>query len=365
MYLPDHGANPYTLYEQLNMKKPDRLIDLSENVNALGQPDGMEKVWQRLFSTIGAYPHMEGEPLRSELAQMHHVLREHVVVTNGAAEGLMAIAQLLKGREAIVLEPSFSEYKRTLRTHGVNVQSLIVDQICDYSIPFYQLEQLLTPNHALYICNPNNPTGVCQTADTMQRLIDLTKRKGALLIVDEAFMDFTEEASSVVGDVMKHPHLIVLRSMTKMYALAGVRLGYIVSQYAQDLAKLLPHWSVSGVAIELGRFCIQQKEFVAKSRMFSNQQRAMMRSFLIEKGATVSNSAVNFISFKPPFETAPFYRYLLERGVVTRHSENFLGLDGEWLRIGMKSEEALQALQEGWLQYENNILYSSRSNRVE
>ena len=365
MQLPDHGANPNTLFQRLGLALPKEVVDLSENVNALGQPAGAKKVWETLFSHIGSYPHMEGEPLRSELAAYLSIDQTYITLTNGAAEALMTIAQFVRGRKAVLLEPSFSEYKRTLLAQDIAVQSVVVDDICTYAVPFEKLCEQLTDNSVLYICNPNNPTGVCQTFETMRQLVHLTREKGALLVVDEAFIDFTDEASSVVHLVADNPHLIVLRSMTKMYGLAGVRLGYIVSQQTPTIAKLLPHWSVSYVALELGRFCLKQQEFVKESRRYSDTTRKKMRSFLQDRQCIVTESAVNFLTFKPPFDVKPFYRYLLKHGIVTRHTENFVGLDGKWLRIGMKEHEKLQLFMERWRQYENDLLHSPRGNRVE
>lgn len=365
MHLPDHGANPNSLFHQLGLEVPEEMIDLSENVNALGQPQGMEQVWTETFHQIGSYPHMQGEPFRSKLASHIHVKTNYVTLTNGAAEGLMAIAQLMRGRKAIVLEPSFSEYKRTLASQNIAIQSVIVEDICTYAIPFQKLEAILTNESVLYICNPNNPTGVCQTLEAMQQLVELTAQKGAKLVVDEAFIDFTNEASSVIHLVEQYPHLFVLRSMTKMYGLAGVRLGYVVSQQAVHVAQLLPHWSVSNVALGLGMFCLQQQSFVEKSRTYSDHMREKMRMFLLSRDCNVTNSAVNFLTFKPPFEVKPFYRYLLQYGIVTRHSENFIGLDGQWLRIGIKEQYKLQLFIERWRQYENDSLHSPRTDRVE
>ena len=365
MYLPDHGANPKALYERLGLTMPEQVIDLSENVNALGQPAGMKEVWQQLFTTLSAYPHMQAEPLRSELASGLSVDASHVVVTNGAAEGLMALAQLVKGREAILLEPSFSEYKRTLQQQGIEVLPLLVDDICSYQVPLERLAEMLHEKSVLYICNPNNPTGVCQSRKMMLQLVELTKKYGAWLIVDEAFIDFTNESSSVVDLVKSNPHLFVLRSMTKMYALASARLGYVVSQQATKLAQFLPHWSVSGVAIELGRFCLQQHDFVKQSKEFSDEQRLDLQHFLRARGCLVTDSSTNFLAFKPPFAVKPFYTYLLSHGIVTRHTENFLGLDGDWLRIGMKDALALAVFKERWQHYENDSLHSPRTNGME
>lgn len=339
MELPAHGANAAALYKAMNLQMPDKVIDLSENVNHLGYPKLVEQQWANLMDKIAGYPHEQAEPFRSQAADVHEVAAQHVVVTNGAAEGLMALAQLFRGQEVVLLQPTFSEYARTLKQQNCVIHSILADDIETYRFNEEILEKQLKDAQACYICNPNNPTGVLLKKHWIEQLIK--KYSHCNFVVDEAFMDWTDESESVVSLVNTHSNLFVVRSMTKMYALAGVRLGYVIGHQAEKLRHYLPHWNVSAIANGIGCLCLHDKEFVMESREKSSKLRSQMMMDLELIGCKVSNSAANFILFRLPEQNNPdeFFKYLLERGIALRHTKNYVGLDGAWFRIAVKSEE--------------------------
>lgn len=339
MELPAHGANAAALYKAMNLHMPDKVIDVSENVNHLGYPKLVEQQWANLMDKIVGYPHDQAEPFRSQAADVHEVAVQHVVVTNGAAEGLMALAQLFNGQEIALLQPTFSEYARTLKQQNCVIHSILADDIETYRFNEEILEKQLKDVHACYICNPNNPTGVLLKKHWIEQLIK--KYPHCDFVVDEAFMDWTDESESVVSLANTYSNLFVVRSMTKMYAMAGIRLGYVLGQQAEKIRHYLPHWNVSAIANEIGSLCLQDKYFVKESREKSSKLRSQMVKDLKLIGCKVSNSAANFLLFQLPeqYNSDKFFEYLLKRGIVLRHTKNYVGLDGAWFRIAVKSEE--------------------------
>lgn len=354
MQLPVHGANAAALYKAMNLQMPEYVIDVSENVNHLGVPKQVEQQWPNLFGKIAEYPNEQAEPFRSKAAEFHQVAAHRVVVTNGAAEGLMALAQFFKGQEVALLQPSFSEYARTLKQQDCVVHSILADEIETYRFKEEILDKQLKEVHACYICNPNNPTGVLLKKHWIERFIK--KYPNCYFVVDEAFMDWTDESESVVSLVNTHSNLFVVRSMTKMYALAGVRLGYVIGQQAEKLRHYLPHWNVSAIANEIGSLCLQDKYFVKESREKSSKLRSQMVKDLKLIGCNVSNSAANFLLFQLPEQYNPddFFTNLLERGIVLRHTKNYVGLDGAWFRIAVKSEEIWTKCKDEIMNYVKN-----------
>lgn len=346
MRLPAHGANAAALYEAMGLVMPARVVDVSENVNSAGLPPSVREQWPRLLEVASGYPHEQAEPFRSNAARQHQVETGHIVVTNGAAEGLMALAQRFTGQHVALLEPSFSEYRRTLLAQGCTVQSIVVDDIVSYSVADEKLTAVLANVHACYICNPNNPTGVLMKCAWLEELIRAYPQ--CQFVIDEAFMDWTDEVESVVSLVAHYPNLFVLRSMTKMYAIAGVRLGYVIGQKAGELARYLPHWNVGGIAIEIGCLCLKEVAFVETSRATSAMLRTQMQHDLRSIGCNVSNSAANFLCFQPPphVDVDPFFKWMLKRGIVLRHTKNYVGLDGAWFRIAVKTPEIWQVCKE-------------------
>ena len=171
MSYPAHGANAEALYKSLHIEMPKNIIDLSENVNVLGQPQEVKQLWPTLLSSLGKYPNEQVEPFRSKIAENHQVAPDYIAVGNGAAECLMVLARHFQHKKAIVLEPSFSEYKRTLQQESVTVHSLLVDDIQTYTIPVERVKQAMEQADVLYICNPNNPTGVLTKKAIIEELL--------------------------------------------------------------------------------------------------------------------------------------------------------------------------------------------------
>lgn len=356
MSYPAHGANAEALYQSLHIEMPENIIDLSENVNALGQPQAVKEMWPTLLASLGKYPNEQVEPFRSKIAQFHQVNPNDIAVGNGAAECLMVLAHHFQQKQAIVLEPSFSEYKRTLQQAGVAVHSLLIDDIKTYSIPIARVKQAMEQADVLYICNPNNPTGVLTKRAVIEELLQHGQQVNCAVVVDEAFIDWTDEVQSVVPRVRSYDNLIVLRSMTKMYALAGVRLGYIISQQAPKFVQAFPHWNVSEIAIQLGCACIHAKDFVEASRKTSDVMRESMKQFLTSYHCRVSDSAANFLLFSLPerMEAQAFFITMLKQGIVLRHTKNYIGLEGQWFRIGMKDTEAMDRFKRAFTEYVQN-----------
>ncbi|MGN7476265.1 pyridoxal phosphate-dependent aminotransferase [Solibacillus silvestris] len=354
MQLPAHGANAATLYKALNLDMPERVIDVSENVNHLGPPPQVQRQWPNLLEKITSYPNEQAEPFRSQISNIHQVAAQHIVVTNGAAEGLMALAQLFREQHVALLQPSFSEYSRTLKQQNCTIHTILAEDISEYRFNDESLEKQILNADACYICNPNNPTGVLLKKQWIEQL--LAKHCHCYFVVDEAFMDWTDESESIVPLIHAYPNLFVLRSMTKMYALAGVRLGYIIGQQADKLHNFLPHWNVSAIAVELGCLCIKEKDYVAESREINSRLRTKMMAELRLIGFEVSNSKSNFILFRLPnkFDPDEFFAYLLKCGIVLRHTKNYSGLDGKWFRIAVKSEGIWKECKEKIMNYVKN-----------
>lgn len=356
MSYPAHGANAEALYNSLHIEIPKNIIDLSENVNALGQPQAVKALWPALLSSLGKYPNEQVEPFRSKIAEYHQVAPDYIAVGNGAAECLMVLARHFQQSRAIVLEPSFSEYKRTLQQEGVAVHSLLVDDIQTYTIPVEYVKQAMEQADILYICNPNNPTGVLTKKAIIEELLQYGQQVDCTIVVDEAFIDWTDEEESVVSLVSTYDNLIVLRSMTKMYALAGVRLGYMISQQAPKFVQAFPHWNVSEIAIQLGCACIDAHDFVEKSRKTSDAMRESMKEFLMAYHCRVSNSVANFLLFSLPehIDAESFFMAMLKQEIVLRHTKNYVGLEGQWFRIGMKQSEAMDQFKRAFTDYVQN-----------
>ena len=350
MELPEHGANPYKVYEKLGIDRPTQIVDFSENVNPAGHPKIIQEAWADLATKITAYPDPAGEPFLSAVANFHGIEKASLFIGNGAAELLALIAERYRGEKAIVVHPTFSEYETTLKAKDVNVIGVLSSEKDGFKLPIDKIKEAMNSAAVLYLCTPNNPTGIMPERDDLVNIIRFGAEKICDIVLDEAFIDFIDESKSFISELSENPHVTIVRSMTKMYAIPGIRLGYVMANptIINEIKALAPHWNVNGVAAHIGALCLEVENYRERAIKHSDAERLKLKVFLEARGCTVTDSAVNFLSFKPgEGKTArKLYQDLLAKGIVLRHSENFQGMDGRWLRIGMKKESDMNMLKE-------------------
>ncbi|MCG7343865.1 threonine-phosphate decarboxylase CobD [Sporosarcina sp. ACRSL] len=346
MQLPEHGANPRRVYENLGMTPPERILDFSENCNPVGPPRAVMELWPDLLTRLNTYPDPSGEPFLSKVADYHGVSKASVFAGNGAAEVLSLIAERYRGKRALVVHPTFSEYEATLLAKGVEIDRLIASEADGFRLPVEAILERLADAAVVYICTPNNPTGVMPEHDDLPAIIHKAREVGCEVVLDEAFIDFLDESRSFIHQLNDFPHVIIVRSMTKMYAIPGIRLGYVVAHpdVIAALKSTAPHWNVNGMAAAIGAVCLGEEAYRQQAIQHARAEREKMTAFLSECGCTVTDSVTNFLSFKPR-DAEKLYIDMLAKGIVLRHSENFRGMDGRWLRIGMKSSEEMEELR--------------------
>ncbi|MDV6379205.1 threonine-phosphate decarboxylase CobD [Sporosarcina sp. GW1-11] len=348
MRLPEHGANCARLYESLNIPVPEKILDFSENCNPAGPPVVVKEAWADLLSTITSYPDPDGQPFRAVAAKFHQVEERCVLVGNGAAELLSLLGECYRGEKVLLIDPTFSEYRATLEASGAEVVSIQAKEEDDFRLPVAQIVDALPKVAAVYLCTPNNPTGILPTLDELLTIVQAAERSRTEVVLDEAFIDFVDESRSFIHHLEKYPHVIVVRSMTKMYAIPGIRLGYLVThpEIVSMVKSRTPHWHVNGVAAEIGALCLNERSYCESAILHAQTERAKMVEFLRAYDCQVIDSVANYLIFAPKQDARVLYRYLLARGIVLRHSENFRGMDGRWLRVGMKSAEQMNSLRE-------------------
>ncbi|MCG3087014.1 threonine-phosphate decarboxylase CobD [Sporosarcina cyprini] len=350
MRLPDHGANPRQLYKRFGLEAPEQILDFSENCNPEGPPQTVLDIWPDLMCKLSAYPHPDGEPFKQAAAAFHNVDAAKLLAGNGAAELLALLAARYRGKRAIVVHPTFSEYEATLRANGVSIQPIVASEENGFQLPLQPILDSMEQADVIYLCTPNNPTGILPTREELRTIILRAREVGTEVVLDEAFIDFVDESLSFIPELDAFPHMIVVRSMTKMYAIPGIRLGYIAADPSiiGEMKKTAPHWNVNGIAAEIGAICLGEQEYRERAIEHAKVEREKITAFLRAEGCTVTDSVSNFLAFslKEGQDANKLYSDMLARGMVLRHSENFQGMDGRWLRVGMKSETDLNLLKE-------------------
>lgn len=356
MKYPEHGANPALLFEALQLNPHQERIDFSVNVNPLGAPAVLEKEWQQLYPYILDYPEPQARSLRNAIAQKELLLEDMILIGNGGSEIIYLVARLFRNHSVLIVEPTFSEYRKACTSEGVEVEHFLLSEEHDWQLDLIRLFPRLVGKKAVFLAHPNNPTGVVYERETLQLLIEHAASLGVTVVLDEAFYDFCEQDCSMLSELERYPNLIILRSFTKMYVIAGIRLGVLFAHtdIVARLAQLQPEWSVNQLAIQIGHLCLYADEHVERTRTYITAERQRVQEKLKQLGFIISKSGVNFylLRTKEKQDLNPLLRYLAENGIVARHTHNFPGLDGCYLRFAVRTREENDQLLlclEGWL----------------
>ncbi|MDQ0428278.1 threonine-phosphate decarboxylase [Planomicrobium stackebrandtii] len=357
MELPNHGANPLRLYEQAGINPPEQILDFSENVHPFGAPGFLAERWPQLLELVASYPDPDGEPFRTAAAEFHRVGANQVAAANGAAEVFTWLARRYRNKRVVLVEPAFSEYRQTLEAEHVEIQAIQLQPENCWQLSVQDVRMAVPGCAALYICNPHNPTGVLLDLDKLREMAQICLEHECELVIDEAFIDFVGESASFMPFLEEFPNVIIVRSMTKMYAIPGLRLGYVISesQTVEQLKHGGAHWNVNALSAAIGADLLKESEYRSKIIKAASEERLKMERFFSENNCRASNSAVNFLTFQlpDPDQSAEFFTDLLKAGIVLRHTESFQGMDGKWFRIGMKSRGNMAKLREAiakWLE---------------
>ncbi|MEC2075723.1 pyridoxal phosphate-dependent aminotransferase [Metabacillus fastidiosus] len=353
MTLPLHGANPQFLYEAMNVKMPEKIIDFSVNTNPFAINDHFDM--SNISTWISEYPDPNCTLLKRKYAEKISVKEEQLLFGNGASQCIFLLAEHFRGKAVGIIEPTFNEYRRACEAFQCTVHTWAINEENEWQVPLNEFESFLKEIDILFLCNPNNPTGT--VFSNIDEIIKLTKKHDVHLVIDEAFYDFCEsENMTSLHHIQQYDHLIILRSVTKMFNLAGARLGYIIAQekLVNELSRKLPTWSVNGIVQQLGLQAVEEMtREVLETRRKINEERKHVCEKLGDLGFYTSSSVTNYYLLRDQVnENAhSLLMYLLENGAVVRHTENFTHLNGKYIRVAVKTKvenDFLLALLEEW-----------------
>lgn len=368
---PSHGGQAAPLLARFGLPPDHSLLDFSANLNPLGPPAWVPSWLAAAAEGLARYPAPDYRAAREAIAREAGVAAEQVLLTNGGAEAIFLVAAAHTGGRAVIVQPTFTEYARACRAFG-----LVVDDRClaapDFRLDPERLAAALAPGTLLWLCRPNNPTATLVPRETIERLLTLAALRDCRVVVDEAFIDFvTPPEESLAPLLARFDNLILLRSLTKLYALPGLRLGYLLANetLVRQLQVHQPPWSVNHLAAELVAPLLADSAFLARTRRWLADEQPRLQAGLAASGLEVVPSRANFFLVRPPRRpadsttqatkttsmtlaaTEALFERLLRSGILARHTHGFPGLDGGWLRLALRDHDAnarlLAAVSEG------------------
>ncbi|MCH5212378.1 MAG: aminotransferase class I/II-fold pyridoxal phosphate-dependent enzyme [Oscillospiraceae bacterium] len=302
-----HGGNAFEYGTEI--------LDFSTNVNPLGTPDAVKAAAAAAIRNIDKYPDYKCTELRKAISAREGVPEDWIICGNGAAELIYTAMYAIKPDEAIVHDPTFSEYAAAVRAAGGNVSD------SDGDVEF--------------ICNPNNPTGLLTPKEAIKEAL----KSGRTVFADECFIEFVMNAKdySCVDWMKEYKNLVILKSFTKMYAMPGLRLGYLMTSDKELINKMYlsrQPWSVSSIAQAAGIAAAKDTNTPEFMRSYIRSARAALESGFDRLGIEYLPSAANFIIFK---SEPGLKEKLLKHRILIRDCSDFKGISGRFYRVAVRT----------------------------
>jgi threonine-phosphate decarboxylase len=385
---PTHGGRLAPLLARFGLPPGHAVLDFSANINPLGPPEWLGGWLADAAVGLARYPDPDDQCAEWAIAEHSGVSPEQVLVTNGGIEAIFLAAALHGGKRAVIITPTFAEYAQACGHYGLEVATLGLEAGPDagHSAPvalnLEAAERAMQGAAVMFICRPNNPTGSLVSRADIERLLQCAERHGATLVVDEAFIDFASSeandtaSEALTGLLARYSNLILLRSLTKFYAVPGLRLGYLLASEdnRRRAARLQMAWSVNGLAKGLVAPLLADSDYAARTRAWLEAERDFPAR-LAALGFTVPKNHANFYllgevehqqgGVGSAESTEALMGFLMQRGIVARHTHSFAGLDGRWLRLALCEPAANQRLFEALVDWRNERLgqYERRGQR--
>lgn len=350
---PAHGGDVQSVARRYGIPA-ERLLDFSANINPAGLPArAAERLARdaRDVRVVTQYPAPDTSELRELLSERLHVPIESIVIGAGADSLIHASVRAMAPRSCLIPIPAFSEYARSCQACGCAIHRVQLDAdggfLLDRAFP-----RVARPGDLAILNNPHNPTGVGTCRAEMRERISRLRSAGATVLVDEAFVDFAPDMA-VTTEAATDTGMIAVRSLTKFFGCAGLRVGYAVAapHTARSLTLQLPPWPVTTLALNALAEALQDSAYIRDTLARNQQARGVLTQALARLGCRVYPPAANFILIRLPdaFGAAEVRdRLIREHAIIVRDCDSFEGLESaRYLRMAVRKEDENARLIEG------------------
>lgn len=348
-----HGGNIKAAADKYGLE-PDEIIDFSANINFLGPPAVVEDVIKNNLDDIVNYPEPDAQSLSSALAEYHGVEAENLIVGNGAVELIYLVSKVISPEKALVLAPTFSEYEAAVESVGGEVNLFKLERTNNFELDMDELITTLNNSQMdlVFLCNPNNPTGDLINKDDLLKLLATARKNDIFVIVDEAFLDFlwTEADYTLISKAVAVENLMVLRSMTKFFAVPGLRIGYAVTnrQLISELESDKDPWNVNLFAQRVGTEVLGEDEYIQQTKEAIEREKEFLYQALgklteCEPYKPAANYILIDIS-KTEYTSTELKDRLASKGILIRDCSSYHLLGSDFVRIAVKNRKDNQQL---------------------
>jgi len=324
----------------------NNMIDFSVNINPLGISERAKNIIIRNLDKINYYPDSESKYLKDLLGRFHGLPGYNFLIGNGSIELIHLIPRALKPKVVLIPVPTFSEYEFVAKANNANCLFVKCSEKDNFKIDVSKLMRFIPQADLVFLCNPNNPTGSVLTSREILSLIKVCKDSKVTLVIDEAFIDFIfqRDKVTVISEAVKNKYLLVLRSLTKFFALPGLRIGYLVGHkdIIREISRYMYPWNVNTLAQIVAAKVIADKRYIRETRGVILEERAYLYENLNNiRGVKVFPSDANFFLCKLEDavikNAAKLSKKLIGEGILIRDCGNSRGLGNSFFRIAVKN----------------------------
>ncbi len=340
----EHGGDRTGFMEKYG-REP---LDFSVNISPLGMPEGAFRAASEALLRADRYPDPLCRELRAALAAHHNVPTENIVCGAGAADLIYRLGAAVRPKRALIPVPAFSEYEKALRLRGCEIRRYYLDEKRDFRLDEGVLSALTPELDLVFLCEPGNPAGVTTDPALLRRILARCREHKILLAVDECFLPFAGEEKSLIGE-LGEGGVLIFRAFTKFYAMAGLRIGYCITDergLAEKLSACGQPWAVSEIAQAAGIAALKDTAYAEKVRKTVRENRALLAQGLAGLGLRVVPGEANFLLFYA--EDQELGEELAREGILIRDCANYEGLSCGWFRVSVRTapenEQLLKAL---------------------
>lgn len=338
-----HGGNVYEVRRNQGLDSK-QILDFSANINPLGVPESLKRELVAAIEDIIHYPDPDYYELKSNISQYVSLNRDYIQVGNGAIELLYMLVEYLSPQNASVIAPGFIEYERSLKRYNANINWINLKEENDYKLSIEEVfNNISNETDLVILCNPNNPTGHLIKKEEIISMIEICKNNNCSILIDESFIDFVGSEESVIEYIESYDKLYILRSMTKFFAIPGLRLGFLLTSNKgihKWCDSFRTPWMINHLANVAGISVLKNMDYINKTiKLIPELRLELSEALKNNKKLKIYNGFANYIFIRVEEQNVDLKKELLKYGVMIRSCSNYRGLDDRYYRIAVKGNK--------------------------
>ncbi len=340
-----HGGNIYDMAQKLDCATSE-IIDMSSNLNPFGPPPGLVTFLKENMNMITTLPEVDSKRAVYAFSNRYGIPSEHVLAGNGTTQFIYSLPPALEAKNVLILGPTYSDYADACILHGVNFVYSIAEESRAFKPDFNQIKSHIKKFDTIFICNPNNPTGVLIPATELESLCRSFPDKN--FIIDESYLPFINCSAKESMVTLDLPNVIVLNSMSKIFRIPGLRIGFLISSnnIIKKIEKFLLPWNVNGLAQSAISYLMTHREevyaFIKKTITFIETERKIFNEKIkCASDIKLFPSTTSFILIRlyGKYNSDDICAFMSQDKILIRNCANFKGLSNRFVRVSLKTRE--------------------------